>query len=68
MKGGRRTTIKQALPLLQIRTWRILWLLFSLDLVLFSIWHTTLPVCQGPVVDIPLLNRYFYSRSGIATF
>ena len=30
--------------------------------VLFSISHTTLPVCQGPFVDIPLLNRYFYSQ------
>ena len=61
-KGGRSTKIKLVLPLLQIGTWRILWLWVSLDLVLFSIWHTTLPVCQGPVVDIPLLNRYFYSR------
>ena len=25
--------------------------------VLFLIWHTTLPVCQGPSTDIPLLNR-----------
>ena len=56
MKEGRRTKIEQVLPLLQIGTWRILRPLFSLDLVLFSIWHTTLPVCQGPVVDILLLN------------
>ena len=55
MKEGRRIKIKQVLPLLQFGTWRILWLLFSLDLVLFSIWHTTLPICQGPFVDIPLL-------------
>ena len=34
-----------------------------LDLILFSIWHNTLPVRQGPSADIPLLNQYFYSRS-----
>ena len=33
---------------------------FSLDLVLFSIWHTTLPVCQDPIANIPMLNQYFY--------
>ena len=48
MKEGRRIKRKQALHLLQFGTWRILWLLFLLDSVLFSIWHTTLPVCQGP--------------------
>ena len=62
MKVGRRIKTKKVLPLLQLGTWRILGLLFSLDLVLFSIWHTTLPVCQGPIVDILLLNQYFYSR------
>ena len=54
----RKKVTIQVLPLLQIGTWRILWLLFSLDLVLFSIWHTTLPVCQGHSADIPLLNQH----------
>ena len=61
-KGVRHIKIKQVLPLLQIGTWRILWLLFSLDLVLFSIWHTTLPVCLGPFANTLLLNQCFYSQ------
>ena len=59
MKEGRHIKIKQVLPLLHFGTWRMLRSLFSLDLVLFSISHTTLPVCQGPFEVIPLLNRYF---------
>ena len=31
-----------------------------LDLVLFSTWHTNLPVCQGSFANIPLLNQYCY--------
>ena len=34
-------------------------LLFFLDLVLFSIWHTTLPVCQGPSADIAAAKSMF---------
>ena len=61
MKEGRHIKIKQVLPLLQFGTSRILWLLFFLDSVLFFIWKTTLPVCQGPSADILLLNSYLYS-------
>ena len=32
---------------------------FFLDSILFSIWHTALPVCQDLSGDILLLNRYF---------
>ena len=39
-------SLKQVLPLFQFGTWKILWLLFCLDSVLFSIRHTTLPVCR----------------------
>ena len=37
MKEGRRIKIKDVLPLLQVKTWRILWLLIFLGSVLLSI-------------------------------
>ena len=62
MKEGRHIKIKQVLLLLHFGTWRILRLLFSLDLVLFSVWRITLLICQCPFEDISLLIRDFYLR------
>ena len=60
-KVGRPIKIKQVLPYCSLGPGEYYDFGLFLDLILFSVWHITLTVCQGPSADILLLNQYFFS-------
>ena len=59
---SRHTVLGRALIFWQEGTWRIWWAWFFQDLVLFSIWHTTLPISLSPYAKVLLQIVNFYSQ------
>ena len=62
MKVGHHIKTMQVLPNCSLGLGEYYDFGFFLDLILFSIWYSTLPVWQALSADIPLLNQYFYSQ------